>query len=351
MFRLTRVLWLELAGLLLSLFIVIGTATVASAQNGPIVTALGITLADGTLVPPSGVSGSGVPIFENPTGSGFQIFAEGKPGISGLPVGTSAAVVSGLADFQPQVDRALGDGSAAVCDLAGGVPGISPPDLTYSSADPVNDLACRFQVATQSSNSCVMSVGTFAFVDATSTTQFCTLIVPALTLQLGDTLFTVRMADEEGTPGPTTQIIVRIGQAADTPTSTAASTATATPSVTPTNTPTQTPTSTPTSTSTSAVTATSTGTPTNSPTVTATSTAIASPTVTPTGTPTSTATVTPTPTNTSIAAPTRTRAPIPVISSPTSPSGLLLITVLAIGLFWALRARPGDSGGGDSSDS
>jgi hypothetical protein len=92
---------------------------------------------------------------------------------------------------------------------------------------------------------------------------------------------------------------------------------TPTPTVTPTSTPTDTPTDTPTPT------------PTNTPTNT--------PTDTPTNTPTETPTPTPTDTPTNTPPPTNTRPPIPVVPSPMSPSGMLMIGALGIGLLWALR--------------
>ncbi len=117
-----------------------------------------------------------------------------------------------------------------------------------------------------------------------------------------------------------------------TPTRTPTNTPTVTPTFTPTNTPTQTPTHTPTRTPTNTPTQTPTHTPTNTPTHTPTAT----PTLTPTSTPTETPTVTPTPTPTLTPSPTRTRPPIPVVPSPTAPSGLLLISLLGIAMAWAL---------------
>jgi len=113
----------------------------------------------------------------------------------------------------------------------------------------------------------------------------------------------------------------------NTPTNTPTATPTNTPTATPTNTPTNTPTATPTATPTNTPTATPTATPTNTP----TNTPTATPTRTPTDTPTATPTVTPT------ATPTRTRPPIPVVSSPASPAGLMMIGGLVLGLLWALR--------------
>jgi len=87
---------------------------------------------------------------------------------------------------------------------------------------------------------------------------------------------------------------------------------TPTPTTTPTNTPTLTPTTSPTNT------------PTNTPTDT--------PTATPTRTPTATPTDTPPPPT-----PTFTPPPIPVVSSPTSPAGLLLIIGLTLAIGWMVR--------------
>jgi len=101
------------------------------------------------------------------------------------------------------------------------------------------------------------------------------------------------------------------------------------PTATPTDTPTSTPTSTPTDTPTATPTATPTNTPTATPTATSTNTPTDTPTATPTRTPTNTPTATPTVTPT--------RPPIPVVSSPTSPSGLILIFGLGLGLLWGLR--------------
>ncbi len=101
------------------------------------------------------------------------------------------------------------------------------------------------------------------------------------------------------------------------------------PTQTPTNTPTNTPTATPTDTPTATPTATPTNTPTETPTATPTATPTDTPTPSPTRTPTNTPTATPTVTPT--------RPPIPVVSSPVSPSGLFLIAGLALGILWTLR--------------
>jgi len=96
---------------------------------------------------------------------------------------------------------------------------------------------------------------------------------------------------------------------------------------------------TPTPTNTSTVTATNTNTPTNTPTATntVTSTFTSTSTLTPSSTATNTNTRTNTPTSTETPPPTNTRPPIPVVPSPTSPAGLVMIIGLGGGLLWALR--------------
>lgn len=86
-----------------------------------------------------------------------------------------------------------------------------------------------------------------------------------------------------------------------------------------------------------------TATPTNTPTNTGTSTATRTPTNTPTETPTSTSTRTPTHTPTQTATftqsqtATHTPPPVPVVPSPTSAAGLLLISGLGLSIAWMLR--------------
>jgi len=95
------------------------------------------------------------------------------------------------------------------------------------------------------------------------------------------------------------------------------------------NTPTPTETPTQTSTATQTATQTATNTPTQTPTPTST------PTQTATRTATNTATVTPTFTVPPTATPTS--PPVPVVPSPTSPAGMLLISALGLSIAWMLR--------------
>ncbi|HVN87672.1 MAG TPA: hypothetical protein VMW17_22780 [Candidatus Binatia bacterium] len=118
------------------------------------------------------------------------------------------------------------------------------------------------------------------------------------------------------------------------------------PTPTPTNTPTLTATATPTFTPTNTPTQTATFTPTNTPTQTPTFTPTRTPTNTPTRTPTNTPTLTPTnsPPPTSTPPPTNTRPPIPVVPTPTSPAGVVMIIGLGGAIAYSLR-RFGRVGG------
>lgn len=113
-------------------------------------------------------------------------------------------------------------------------------------------------------------------------------------------------------------------------------TATATASFTASFTNTIGPSPTPTNTSTASVTATVTQTPTVTNTPVSTNTATATLTQSQTPTVTSTSTVTPTRTITNTPGATNTRPAIPVVPSPASPAGLLMIIALGGGLLWAL---------------
>ncbi len=236
------------------------------------ITFLGLTNQGDTLVP-SRTSVDGVPVYEQLVGTGFQLVVEGKPGANGLPVGRnayqpvvcpgsggSAAVAEPLAfpDLQILVNRNLGNGSTAVCDdsppAAGGIPGIDPPSFapTDAAIAAANDLGCRFvngngiPCARPERESCVLFDTGEHYVDPDSTVQFCSRVTPVFPFPAGDTTVTVRLLDTEGTPGPPTQMIVRIGAGTRTPTRTTTPTpsatrtrpaATATPTPPPTSTP------------------------------------------------------------------------------------------------------------------
>lgn len=166
----------------------------------------------------------GVPIYEPLFGSGFSLIVEAKPGASRAQVGKSTFAEVGVPDLRIQVDRALGDGSATVCDdmppIIGGVPAINPPSFAdeQSVNDRINDLACRFidgqgnHLGRQCGDSaCVLGTdGEFGCVGSGSTVQFCGFMSQVLSFPLGDTLVSARVADARGEVGPSARLIVRV---------------------------------------------------------------------------------------------------------------------------------------------
>jgi hypothetical protein len=114
-------------------------------------------------------------------------------------------------------NRALGNGSTAVCDKAfpdaGGVPAVEPPDFGFVQAvsDALNDFSCRFRPFSEADFACTQdNSGSFLFGNGGSTVQFCTLVSDALTFPTEDTVLTVRLRDTAGQAGPTSQIVVRV---------------------------------------------------------------------------------------------------------------------------------------------
>lgn len=219
---------------------------------GPIVTFLGLTAADDSLVTPSDTGTNGLFTYKWASGTGFSIVVEAKPGANGVAVGRAAyagaacgsggvcgqsiATPAGLAaaeqtllsDFpnlQIEVSQPLGNGSPAVCDTsgpaAGGVPATDPP--SFDSVDAIvgalNDLGCRFidgcgMPCGRSGDSCakVPPTDDYGFVENDSTIQFCGgPINRFIAFPPGDTLVTVRVSDELGNPGPPAQIVIHVG--------------------------------------------------------------------------------------------------------------------------------------------
>ena len=205
------------------------TATPSSPQ-GPVVTFFGLARADEALIQPSGVTEQGVPIYARPFGNGFRIVVEGAPGPSFEDPGLSSYSfgAAAFADLQIQSTRALGNGSASVCDRdgtnAGGVPGINPPAFQPTSMilDATNDFSCRFvdgggafRGRTNTTDSCVQNPpdsGVFLFVDPRTRVQYCALVDSPIRFPAGETVLTVRLRDVLGNVGVQRQIVVRIDE-------------------------------------------------------------------------------------------------------------------------------------------
>ena len=203
--------------------------------RGPIVTFFGIAnvnASEGTnLLQPIDFQ-DGVPVYEHPSGFGFSFFlvVEGAPGPSLRPVGTQAFVDDPTHTLRPDLQivpgRPLGDNpSPDVCDntapMIGGVPGINPPSFADEPAitDVMNDLGCRFDNGSGSptsrtcADSCISFEGEARCASSSTTSQFCAQIPKTiLELPLGDTLFVVRLRDDQGNVGEPARMIVRVTQ-------------------------------------------------------------------------------------------------------------------------------------------
>jgi hypothetical protein len=194
------------------------------APVGPVITFLGLTRADDILLQPIGMSGD-IPIYQPLFGYGFSIVVEAMPGLSRFPVARMTFSASGLPDLQIQVTRALGNGSATVCDdqlpVLGGVPAINPPTFSdeTSIANRINDLSCRFIDGVGAKmgrgcaeeNACVLGLdGRFGCVSPNTSAQFCGFISQILAFPFGDTTVSVRVLDSQRRPGPVKQLIVRV---------------------------------------------------------------------------------------------------------------------------------------------
>jgi hypothetical protein len=277
-------------------------------SRGPTVAFLGIASPDGQPAPSLGRLEDGTPVYFRNAGFGFLIVVEASPPPSGAPIGTSImdsapGDPSRRPDLQIIADRPLGNGSREICDEFG-VPGDAGLDfsaLTQSLADTINDLSCRFDVATRPNTACTQnSFGQLGFVASATRAQFCLPVASGMTFPSGDTQIAVQLRDASGLVGPVQRMLLRIENGPFPPTFTP---------VPPTATPTATDTLTPTATAT--VTRTASHTPTASRTRTATRTA------TPTETPSRTATrsQTPTPSITATRSATQTRT---VATTPTA---------------------------------
>jgi len=184
-----------------------------------------VARADGLPIASIGPQDDGYPTFVRPA-SGFIIYIEASPGISGLRVGTATFAFNAndpnvLPDLQIIVSRPLGDGSAAVCDEGpsplpiGGVPATVPPAFGGSQAvsDAINDFGCRFDARTSGQQACTVDgFFSYAFTDSRSTTQFCTSpgVGSELAFPPGDTIVTARVRDVVGQPGMSKSIAIRV---------------------------------------------------------------------------------------------------------------------------------------------
>jgi len=306
--------------------------------TGPVFTYVGLAAANGTPLGMLGYAGA-VPVFFSNSGSGFQLVVEARTGSSGFAPGlatfrSAPRDPTRRPDIQMESNRALGDGSRAVCD--GGVPAVNPPDFSTTQlvADALNDLGCHFAVATAPDWACTLDrFGNYDFIGSGTEVQFCLTVSASLAFPLDDTLLTVQLRDTAGNIGLRQQMLLQIGPGPMPPTFTPTLTPTPVPppasrTPTPTRTPTHTPPPTPTRTPSAAPSGTPTPTPsripaTPTPSLTQASSATPTPTrpsPTPTRSPTRTPSPRPSATPTRTTTPTCTSTPSPTVS-PTAALG------------------------------
>jgi hypothetical protein len=195
-------------------------------RPGADVSFVGIAQPDDRITEPVGFNGAGLPIYERPSGSSFNVVVEGKPGPSRRSVGLNAFNFdpfdpSARPDLEIIVSRPLGDGSPSVCDdmppLIGGVPASPSFAETQAISNAMNDFACRFTDGVgdpkgrSAAEACTrFEDGSFHFVAPDSTTQFCASIAPPFAFPAGDTTVTVRLQDVTGRAGPPRAFVVRV---------------------------------------------------------------------------------------------------------------------------------------------
>ncbi len=197
----------------------------ATPALGPTIVFFGVTSADDTLQMPTTTDPSGIPIYQRNFGVGFSLIVEAQPGVTRAAVALNTFTPGSAPDLWVQATRALGNGSAAVCDAEppnfGGVPAIDPPDLESPSVDVLNDFACRFidgaggTVGRHCNQGCVRfdsGESGCESGDGANLVQFCGQINTAIEFPSGDTLVTVRVRDTNGNLGDPAQLIVRVAE-------------------------------------------------------------------------------------------------------------------------------------------
>src|SRR5690606_8963456 len=158
------------------------------------------------------------------------------------------------------------------CDEFGvpGDPALDFAPLTQPLADAINDLACRFDVATRPNTACTQNAfGQLGFVSSATRAQFCLPVTSGMVFPAGDTSLAVQARDQAGLLGPVQRMVLRVANGPMPPTftplpPTATPTATDTASPTPPASATRTATRTRTATATASATRTASATPTPS---------------------------------------------------------------------------------------
>lgn len=193
----------------------------------PIITFIGLTRSDDSLISPSETLPDGTLVFDRDFGSGFSIVIEGRRGGTNAPLEERTfqwhpANPGLLPGVQLIVSQPLGDGSLDVCDdtgpSLGGVPAtVGLFDGSQGAADAINDFSCRFKNGfgdrrgREPDSACTVSDdGFFRFVDAASQIQYCGLVNNAIAFPAGDTRVAVRIQDTQGNRSEVSEFILRV---------------------------------------------------------------------------------------------------------------------------------------------
>jgi hypothetical protein len=187
---------------------------------GPEVIYFGIATAFNVPLTSTEQTDDGVPIYDLHNDFGFLIVVEARPGTDGRSPGVCGVVtgISGGESLQPLcadgraavqilADRALGNGSPAVCDTEppniGGVPAVPSLlfDPTQMVSDAIDDLACRFDNHQPSMFACTLDdLGNPAFVNSKTTQQYCTAPVLGAELAFKSGITRLKVQVQDGTP-------------------------------------------------------------------------------------------------------------------------------------------------------
>ena len=210
---------------------------IAAAQTGPIPRFIGPVDQDGCLgccefscertpSPTPEFDAQGRQVFRR--GSGLFLFvAEASNGTSGRQPGSEGVFSAGAiqpitnASGRPSIQGIpsldMGNGSTAIDCRGihlGGVKGM-PNALTIPPGSDVTtgliDMACRFELESTSMSACTRDrFGGYAFVNPSTTRQYCYQVPAAAELPRGDNVFAFQFLDTNGNLGPRKEIVIRV---------------------------------------------------------------------------------------------------------------------------------------------
>ena len=194
-------------------------ADLVAFARGPSVTFIGIASPDGRPAPSLGTLADGTPgllpqrRLRLPAGRRGDAAAQRRPDRHhrrrlgrGRP--ESAARLPDRSSTTSSATAAARSATSSAC------PADAPLDfspLTQALADTINDLSCRFDVATRANASCTQNgFGQLGFVAATTRAQFCLPVTSGMAFPTGDTEIAVQLRDQSGLVGPVQKMMLRV---------------------------------------------------------------------------------------------------------------------------------------------